>query len=154
MLDRASGFYWTSLLVIIASTYSSKSSWPYPMFLINITSLGSNLFSKVWKGLLKNELTSKLSCHLWAQVNGPCIMVGGSAGASEGVISSSGCTLCFYPSSFLLKLIYLSARAHGFRSVEQDLSPVAFVCPIRSRRQGCGQLHVLLPSTFLDFRWF
>jgi hypothetical protein len=66
-----------------------SSSWPSPMFLINMISLGSNLFSKVWKGSLKNELTSKLSCRLRAQVIGPCIMDGGTTGASKRVMSSS-----------------------------------------------------------------
>ena len=59
------------------------------MFLSRITSLGSSLFSKIWKGSLKNELTSKLSWRIRARVIGPCMTVGGSAGTSEGVMSSS-----------------------------------------------------------------
>ena len=59
------------------------------MFLSKITSLGSSLFSKVWKGSLKNELTYKLSWRIRAWVIGPCITVGGSAGTSKGVMSSS-----------------------------------------------------------------
>jgi hypothetical protein len=66
-----------------------STSWPSPMFLTNITSLCRNLFSKVWKGPLKNELTSKLSCHLRARVIGPCIIDGGIVGAPERVMSSS-----------------------------------------------------------------
>jgi hypothetical protein len=66
-----------------------SSSWPSPIFLRNITLLDSNLFSKVWKGSLKNELTFKFSCRIRAWVIGPCMMVGGSAGASEEAMSSS-----------------------------------------------------------------
>jgi hypothetical protein len=68
-----------------------SSLWPSPIFLRNITSLGSSIFSKVWKGSLKNELTSKFSWRIRAQVIGPCMLVGGSVGASEGVMSLSGC---------------------------------------------------------------
>ena len=67
-----------------------SSSWLSPIFLRNITSLGSSLFSKVWKGSLKNELTSKFSSRIRARVIGPCILFGASTGASEGVMSSSG----------------------------------------------------------------
>jgi hypothetical protein len=67
----------------------SSSSWPSPMFLRNITSLGSSLFSKVWKRSLKNELTSKFSWCIRARVIELCILVGGSVGASEEVMSSS-----------------------------------------------------------------
>jgi len=92
-----------------------SSSWPYPIFLSNITSLGSNQFSKVWKGSLKDKLTSKFSCHIRAQVIGPCIMVGGSAGASEGVISSWSLLLLrkfFYSLFFLLSLRVAQVCVH------------------------------------------
>jgi hypothetical protein len=35
------------------------------------------------------QITSKFSCRIQAWVFGPCIIVGGSAGASERVMSSS-----------------------------------------------------------------
>ena len=42
-----------------------------------------------------------------------------------------------------------------FRSVDQDLSlHLAFLCIVRSRRQGWGRLHVLLSLTLLDSCWF
>ena len=71
---------------------SPCTSRPSPMFLSKITSLGSNLFSKLWKGSLRNELTSKFNHCSRARVVGPCIMVGGSTGATKGVMPSSpGC---------------------------------------------------------------
>ena len=39
-------------------------TWPSSMFLNRITPLGSNLFSKLYKGSFKNEVTYKFSCHI------------------------------------------------------------------------------------------
>ena len=89
---------WTSSSPWLVCDGVMSSSWPSHMFLSKITSLGSSLFSKVWKGSLKNELSCKLSWRILAQVIGPCMTVGGSAGTSEGVMSSSAwimkCTGC------------------------------------------------------------
>ena len=49
---------------------SPCTSRPSPMFLSKITSLGSNLFSKLWKGSLRNELTSKFNHRSRARVVG------------------------------------------------------------------------------------
>jgi len=54
-LDQSSSFCWASLLVIYTSMLPSTSLWSSLMFLRNITSLGSNLFSIIWKGSLKNS---------------------------------------------------------------------------------------------------